>query len=144
MNAAGLVRKWEGFSASPYLCPAGVPTIGYGFTIYPNGQRVKLTDSNMDREHADYMLAWLITNRYEPIASRLCPNAAGPVLVVVVDFVYNLGESNFRASTLRRRLLVEDWDSSRSELMRWVRGGGRVLKGLVKRRADEAALLPTS
>jgi lysozyme len=143
VSAAMLVRKWEGFSADPYLCPAGVATIGYGFTYYPDGRRVKLTDPPMTREHAGRVLVWIITNRYEPIARRLCPTAEGPTLVAVVDFLYNLGESNFRASTLRRKLLARDWGASKLEFMKWVRAGGRVLRGLVLRRADEAALLPS-
>jgi lysozyme len=140
--AAVLVRKWEGFRASPYLCPAGVPTIGYGFTRYPDGRAVTLLDPPMTREHADAMLVWFIRNRYEPLARRLCPTASGPVLVAVVDFLYNLGEGNFKASTLRRKLLARDWDGSRVEFGKWVRGGGRILRGLVLRRADEAALMP--
>lgn len=142
--AAMLVRKWEGFRSKPYLCPAGVPTIGYGFTHYPDGRRVTLLDPEMSREEANAVLAWLIRNRYAPMAQRLCPTAAGHVLVAVVDFLYNLGESNFKASTLRRKLLARDWEGARPQFMRWVYAGGRVLRGLVARRADEAALLPSA
>lgn len=142
ITAAILIRKWEGFASLPYLCPAGVPTIGYGFTYYPDGRRVKLADPEMTREHAAQVLAWLITNVYEPLARRLCPNAEGSVLVAVVDFLYNLGASNFRASTLRRKLLAGDWPAARVEFLRWVRAGGRVLRGLQLRRMDEAALMP--
>jgi len=137
-----LVRKWEGFRASPYLCPAGVPTIGYGFTFYPDGRRVMLTDPPLDRAMADKILAWLIRTRYEPAARALCPTAEGPILVAVVDFLYNLGESNFRASTLRRKLIARDWPAARVEFLRWVRAGGKVLRGLVLRRTEEASLLP--
>jgi lysozyme len=137
-----LVRKWEGFRSKPYLCPAGVPTIGYGFTRYPDGRRVTLSDPPMSRETADRMLVWFVRNRYEPAARRLCPTAEGPVLVAVVDFLYNLGESSFKASTLRRKLIARDWDGSRGEFGKWVRAGGKILRGLVLRRADEAGLLP--
>lgn len=143
VSAAILIRRYEGFRAKPYLCPAGVPTIGYGFTRYPNGVAVTLRDPPMDREHADRMLVWFIENRYEPAARRLCPTAAGPVLVAVVDFLYNLGESNFKASTLRRKLLAQDWSGARPQFARWVYAGGKMLRGLVLRRADEAALMPT-
>ncbi|MGH6631748.1 MAG: lysozyme [Sphingopyxis sp.] len=143
VSAAMLVRKWEGFRSKPYLCPAGVPTIGYGFTRYPDGRAVTLADPAIDRDHADRVLVWLVENRYEPAARRLCPTATGPVLVAVVDFLYNLGASNFKASTLRRKMLARDWNGARPELLRWIRAGGRVLRGLVLRRTDEAALLPT-
>ncbi len=51
-----LVKKFEGFSAKPYLCPAKVPTIGYGTTIYPNGQRVRLTDKPITEVEAKDIL----------------------------------------------------------------------------------------
>ena len=37
-----LIKKYEGFSSKPYMCPANVPTIGYGSTYYPNGTKVKI------------------------------------------------------------------------------------------------------
>ena len=40
-----LIKKYEGFSSKPYLCPAKVPTIGYGATYYPNGKAVTLKDT---------------------------------------------------------------------------------------------------
>lgn len=60
----------------------------------------------------------------------------------MTDFSFNLGLGAFRGSTLRRRLQAQDWPAARQELAKWVRGGGRVLPGLVVRRAAEAALLP--
>jgi lysozyme len=62
-------------------------------------------------------------------------------LAAITSFVYNLGAPRYRASTLRKRINEEDWEAAKSELMKWTRGGGRVLPGLVKRRAAEAALL---
>lgn len=142
MNAAGLIRKWEGFRSTPYLCPAGVPTIGYGFTRYPDGRRVTLTDPPMTRETADRMLAWFTENRYQPETLALCPILAGDTLSAATDFVYNLGGSAFKASTLRRKMLARDWDGARRELPKWCRANGKILRGLVLRRADEAALIP--
>lgn len=79
-----------------------------------------------------------------PRVMRLCPGlhhwgsvAAGAVL----DFAFNCGVGALHASTLRRRINADDLSGARTELLKWVRGGGRVLPGLVKRRAAEAALL---
>jgi lysozyme len=58
----------------------------------------------------------------------------------MIDFAYNLGVGRYRASTLRRRVDQKDWDGAKEQLMRWTRGGGRVLPGLVRRRKAEAAL----
>jgi lysozyme len=62
-------------------------------------------------------------------------------LAAINSFVYNCGGPRYRASTLRKRINEENWEAAKSELMKWTRGGGRVLPGLVKRRAAEAALL---
>ena len=51
--AAKLCRRFEGLYLRPYLCPAGVPTIGYGSTVYENGMAVQLTDPPITRERAE-------------------------------------------------------------------------------------------
>lgn len=137
--ASQLVKRWEGFRSKPYLCPAGVPTIGYGFTYYPNGVRVTLLDPPMDLEHAQQMLKWFLVNKHIPQTLRLCPMLEADQLGAIVDFLYNLGASNLRASTLRKRILAGALDQVPAELRKWVHGGGRVLPGLVLRREDESA-----
>lgn len=62
-------------------------------------------------------------------------------LAALSDFAYNLGVPRYRASTLRKRVQEKDWIGAVEELQKWVRGGGRILPGLVKRRQAEAALL---
>ena len=71
----------------------------------------------------------------------LCPELSGNRLDAIADFAYNCGLGNLRASTLRKRINTGDWDGAKVELMKWIRGGGRVLPGLLKRRTAECALL---
>jgi lysozyme len=59
----------------------------------------------------------------------------------IVDFAYNLGVGALQTSTLRRKINAQDWEGAREQLMRWVRGGGRILPGLVKRREAESLLM---
>lgn len=59
----------------------------------------------------------------------------------LASFAFNLGVGALQGSTLRRRVNAGDWPAAQRELMKWVRGGGRVLPGLVKRRAIEAQML---
>lgn len=140
--AARLMRRFEGFSPHPYLCPAGVPTIGFGATYYENGRTVRLTDAAITRERAEALLLWTVRNVYLPQVVRLCPGVDSPErLAALVDFAFNLGPGNLRASTLRRKVNAGDWDAARVQVMRWVRCGGRVLKGLVRRREAERALM---
>ena len=60
-NGKKLIKKYEGFSSStPYLCPAKVPTIGYGATYYPNGKVVTLKDTPITEKQADEMLSFML------------------------------------------------------------------------------------
>lgn len=143
--AAALARRFEGLYLKPYLCPAGVPTIGYGATYYEDGTRVQLTDRPITREQAEALLLWMVRRVYLPAVRRQCPGVDNPNrLAALIDFTLNLGESNLRASTLRRRVNVGDWDSARVEVLRWDKAGGRVLRGLTLRRKANAALLANS
>jgi lysozyme len=145
-EAVNLVMKlcirWEGFSAAPYLCPAGVPTIGYGFTTYPDGRKVTLRDPSIGEPHARMMLRWFIVNKYMPQALGLCPQLDSPGrIAAITDFVFNLGPGRLRASTLRKRIKAGRWDEVPEQLRRWTYAGGRKLTGLVRRREAEIALL---
>lgn len=140
--AEKLIVRWEGFREKPYLCPAGVPTVGYGFTHYPDGRRVSLSDPPMSRDHAARVLKWFILNRYMPAVLHLCPKIDTPErLGAIVDFCYNLGESNLRTSTLRKRIQAARWHDVPTELRKWRMAGGRVLRGLVMRREAEIAYI---
>lgn len=64
-------------------------------------------------------------------------------LAAITDFTFNLGAGRLQTSTLRRRINERNWEEAGDELLRWTRGGGRVLPGLVRRREAERALLLT-
>lgn len=140
--AAALARRFEGLYLSPYLCPAGVPTIGYGATYYMDGRRVQLTDAPISRETAERLLLWMVTNKYLPAVLRLCPGADNPKrLGALTDYTLNLGAGNLSASTLRKRVNAGRWGDVPAELRKWNKGGGRVLRGLVVRRQAEIDLV---
>lgn len=142
--ATELVKRFEGFRPRPYLCPAGVPTIGYGSTHYADGRPVTLDDPPIGREAAHELAELELRVRCLPAVLRLCPGAFRDVKLAnaLADFCYNLGAGRLQTSTLRRKVNSQDWTGAREQLRRWVRGGGRVLPGLVARREAEAALLP--
>ena len=141
--AAALCKQFEGYRGKPYLCPAGVATIGYGSTYYADGRKVALTDAFMSEPDAAALLLQELHHTYLPGVLRQCP-----ILLTderkcnaIVDFVYNLGLGRLQTSTLKRKINASDWDAAQEQLMLWTKGGGRVLPGLVKRRAAESALL---
>lgn len=140
--ALPLILQFEGLRLRPYLCPAGVWTIGLGSTRYLDGRPVRPTDPPITREHAYALAVEQLRREYLPAVLRLCPGADGfDRLAALLDFAYNVGVGALAASTLRRRVNAGDWPGAQRELARWVRGGGRVLPGLVKRRAIEAQML---
>lgn len=140
--AVALARRFEGLHLHPYLCPAGVPTIGYGATFYLDGRSVRLTDPPITKQTAEVMLRDMVRTVYLPAVLKLCPHVDTPErLAALIDFAFNLGSGNLKASTLRKRVNAADWDAAGRELMKWIRGGGKVLRGLVLRREAERQLL---
>jgi len=141
--AIELCKRFEGFRSKPYLCPAGVPTIGYGSTYYPGGKKVTLDDAPISNEEAEKLLKHEINETYLPATLRLCPVLADhhQRLNAIVDFCYNLGAGNLQRSTLRRRINAQDWQGAEDELRKWVKAGGIVLPGLVARREAEIVFM---
>lgn len=141
-TAAALCRRFEGFYGQPYLCPAGIPTIGYGATYYEDGRRVTLRDPAITRQRAEALLLWHVRTVYLPAVRRLCPGVDHPGrLAALIDFTFNLGTGRLQASTLRKRVNADRWDDVPSELRKWVMGGGKVLRGLQLRREAEIGVL---
>ena len=141
--ASALCRQFEGYRAKPYLCPAGVPTIGYGSTYYADGRKVTLADPPMSEENARTLLMIELEHTYLPGVLRNCPGLITDARKcnAIVDFCYNLGVGRLQTSTLKRKINANDWEGAKEQLMLWTKGGGKVLPGLLKRRTAECALL---
>lgn len=142
-KAAELCRHFEGFFSKPYICPAGVPTIGYGTVWYPDGTTVKMTDKPITKDEANELLLYNLS-RFLVETIKLCPVlAAEPPsrLAAILDFTYNLGPGRLKISTLRKKVNARDWPAVKVELMKWGRGGGKILPGLVRRRQAECDLI---
>ena len=139
-NLVKLIRLMEGFSARPYFCPAGVPTIGYGSTRYPDGTKVTIKDPPIDDEEAGKILLENL-KEYEDAVNRY-------VLVplkqyqfdALVDFAYNCGAQNLRTSMLLRLVNKRDFAGAAMEFEKWVYGNGKKLPGLARRREAERKL----
>jgi lysozyme len=141
--AAGLCQVFEGFRSKPYLCPAGVATIGYGSTYYADKRKVTLQDAPISEPEAKALLMTELEHTYLPGVLRNCPMLATDVRKcnAIVDFAYNLGTGRLQTSTLKRKINAKDWEGAKEQLMLWTKGGGKVLPGLLKRRTAECALL---
>ena len=129
-----LIKKWEGMETEAYQDSVGVWTIGYGHTktakegmrITPDQAELLLKDELA--EYEGYI------NRYVTVDLRQCEFDA------LVSWVYNLGPSNLQSSTMLKVLNAGKYNEVPYQMKRWNRAGGKVLKGLTRRRADEARL----
>ena len=135
-----IIKKFEGFRAKPYRCPAGVATIGYGSTYYADGRPVKMTDAPITEAQAQELLQATLA-KYEACVSGAVKMPINQnQFDALVSFTYNVGCSAFRNSTLLRQFNQGYTPQAAEQFARWNRGGGKVLPGLVARRAAERAL----
>lgn len=136
-----LIEASEDFCSKPYLCPAGIPTIGFGSTRYEDGRTVALKDAPIDRARAERLMLAVLAAEYAPAVRRyVIVTLTQGQFDALVDFAYNCGTQNLRTSTLLRLLNSGDYAGAAAQFDRWTRANGEVLGGLVKRRAAERRL----
>ena len=138
--AIALIKRFEGLRLSPYVCPAGEPTIGWGSIYGLDGTRVTLNHRPIDGDEAAALLTRDVKPAYGAVARSTKVPLSDSQAAALVDFVFNLGSGNYRASTLRAVINRGDYDGAPEQLRRWVIGGGRRLLGLVRRREAEIEL----
>jgi lysozyme len=136
-----LIKLYEGFRSKPYLCPANVATIGYGNTFYTNGKKVTLSDEAITEEKAVELLKDTLV-RFEQYVDSYCRDDINQnQFDALVDFAYNCGNGNLKSSTLLKKVNANPNDITIGlEFAKWNKGGGKILNGLVKRRAAESEL----
>lgn len=137
VNDAGvaLVREFEGCRLDAYRCPAGIPTIGYGATGPDIRMGMKWT-----QEEADERLAEDLARFAEGVERLVLVDLTDNQFAALVSFAYNVGLGALAGSTLLRKLNADDFQGAADQFARWNKGGGRVLPGLVRRRAAERDL----
>lgn len=148
-----IIAKWESCLVKikgqdlyrPYRCPANVPTVGIGTTVWPDGRRVSMNDPPIPYARCEEVLAYDIGKRYAPAVDRAFSKWQHEnQRSACVSFAYNVGTAGFSKSTLCWLLKQGQYERAADEFLRWTRGGGRVLPGLVNRRRDERKLFLTS
>lgn len=139
-NGINLIKKFEGFRSKPYLCPAGVPTIGYGSTRYADGRKVTLQDTPISEEVATQLLLDTLASYEKCVNEKVKVRLSHNEFDALVSFTYNVGVGNFSSSTLLKKLNAGDRQGAADQLLRWNKAGGKVLAGLTKRRKAERDL----
>jgi lysozyme len=139
-----LVKRWEGFRANAYLCPAGVWTVGYGTTSQA-GIGVKVGPGvTVTREQAEAYLRQSL----EKFAAKISPAITAPIneneFGAFLSLAYNIGVGAFLGSSALRHFNAGDKVKAAAAIKLWnkatVNGKRQVLKGLVDRREDEVRL----
>lgn len=134
-----LILAHEGFREKAYLCPAGVVTIGYGHTgTNAQGHELKLGDTVTDAEAIE--LLWSDIKWAEDAVNAEHMILDQNQFDALVSFVFNVGISAFKHSTLLRRLKAKDFRSAADEFLRWNKVRGKVSAGLTARRKAERDL----
>ena len=136
-----LIKSFEGFSSKPYLCPAKIPTIGYGATFYPDGKKVTMKDAAITEDKGIELLKSMLVKFEQYVDSYCIDTVSQSQFDALVSFCYNLGPANLKSSTLLKKVNANPNDESiEAEFMKWTKAGGKTLKGLVRRREAEAKL----
>lgn len=164
-EAIDLVKKYEGIpdgdpstvNIDPYLDPVNIWTIGWGHAIRYDGRFLKgeadraqmhaLYPEGITLAQAEALLHADLIDTGSTVQTMLAVQVNDNEFGALTSFAFNLGCGNLRSSTLLKLLNANDRAGAADQFLRWVRADGKVLPGLVKRRAAERSLFlekPTS
>lgn len=136
-----LVKSFEGFFSKPYLCPANVPTIGYGTIIYPNGKKVTLQDLPIDEKKAIEFMRFELNQKAKEVDAMTTDAVNQRQFDALVSFAYNCGSGALKGSTLLKRVNANPSDPTIVDaFLMWTKADGKTLAGLISRRKAEAKL----
>lgn len=155
-----LIKHFEGLKLKPYLCPAGIPTIGYGATFYEDGKKVTLKDKPITEKRAEELLRNQMKT-FEQYTDSYCTDSLTQnQFDALVSFCFNVGPQALKASTLLKKVNANPLDPTiKDEFLKWCKADGtrnkkdddgdglideagekQVLNGLLFRRMSEATL----
>jgi len=133
-----LIKQEEGFRSDAYQDGGGVWTIGYGSTRI-NGRPVTKGDK-VDEPTALQMLITKANSDLSEVSAVLKTNLNQNQTDAIASFVYNIGLGQFKSSTLLSKLNASDFAGAADQFARWIYDNGKVVNGLIRRRAQERAL----
>ena len=134
-KAATIIKEFEGLYLSAYLCPAGVPTIGWGHTKGVQlGQKIDLQD-------AEALLLDDMMDADDCIGDWVDIELTDNERAAIISWIFNIGCQAARNSTLVKLLNADgDRNAIAAQFLRWNKAGGKVLNGLTRRREAERKL----
>jgi len=150
-KALKMIAHHEGIRFKPYRCPAALHTIGVGHVLYAEQGAMKMDDRLKFQLKPEDNRIFTLEEINAILANDLKKFVAGvqkycPVglnqsrLDALVSFSFNVGLGTLQRSTLRQKHNRGDYQGAANEFLKYTKGGGKVLKGLVNRRNDERAI----
>lgn len=138
VDSAGvdLIGQFEGLRLNAYDDGVGVWTIGWGTTVYPNGQKVKKGDK-ITLDQAKQYKAHDLVKFEKAVNDAVKVSLNQNQFNALVSLAYNIGVSAFTNSTLLKRLNEGDYKAAADQFLVWVNAGGKRMQGLVNRRNKE-------
>ncbi|CEJ71246.1 Phage lysozyme [Chryseobacterium oranimense G311] len=137
-----LILSFEGFSSKPYLDAAGVPTIGYGNTYYPGGQKVTMKDPVISKEKGAEIFAAVLPTYEKIVSNKIKVALSQNQFDALVSHTYNTGGSDTLFSLINKKASdesIKNWFTTK-----YITSGGKTLNGLIRRRKAEADLYFTN
>ena len=132
-----LIKRFEGFSPTIYICPAGYPTIGYGHVVLTD-EREEFA-AGITQAEATELLRKDVRLAERAVLRLISAPLTDGQFDALVSFTFNLGAGALQRSTLRLKVNRGEHESVPAELMKWVWAAGKRLPGLVRRRQAEGA-----
>ena len=132
------IASCEGFESKPYRDSAGIPTIGYGFTYYPNGKKVTMQDKPITKAEALEIKAKILPNYEKIVNKKVKVPLTQNQFDALVSHTYNTGGSDTLFKLINERAsktAIRNWFEQK-----YITAGGKKLNGLVRRRKAEADL----
>jgi lysozyme len=135
--AEDLAKPFESCRLAAYHDPIGFPTQGWGHLLSRTAWEDLSKYPDWSQAHADEILSEDLRATSRAVSRLLKVPLQARAFAALIDFAFNLGAGNLQASTLLRHINRGDFDSAAPEFMRWNKAGGRILRGLTRRRAAE-------
>jgi len=133
-----LIKHFEGFISKPYLCPAGVATIGYGSTKYADGKKIKLNDKSINENEATLLLKNTLTVYENIVNKKVKVQLKQSQFDALVSHTYNTGGSSTLFNLINNEAnneSIKKWFETK-----YISANDKVLKGLIERRKAESKL----
>jgi|HubBroStandDraft_6_1064221.scaffolds.fasta_scaffold06530_8 lysozyme len=146
--AMPLIKEFEGYDASPYRDSAGIPTIGWGTILYPNGKPVTMQDPTISQAYAQDCVTYEMQGKSTALQRLLTANPTVHQAAAMLSLTYNIGVANFTGSTVLREFNAGNIQAAADAFLLWdkahVNGQLVVAPGLLNRRQQEQGVFLTA